>query len=120
MTSHNKQTLKAEVSAVVVTHFFITSSKHTNSLFLSLFYFICICPIFHLIYRLPDDVNTHSTVYRDQVKKRGSWPRLFPGMMLLLWVVFLSTLPPLVLLCGPDCCTVQDSSSLQNGKTYMI
>ncbi|XP_032393924.1 cytokine receptor common subunit beta isoform X1 [Etheostoma spectabile] len=35
-------------------------------------------------------------------------------MMPLFWVVLWSTLPPLALSCGPDCCTVHESSSLQN------
>uniref|UniRef100_A0A8C9Y2D9 Fibronectin type-III domain-containing protein n=1 Tax=Sander lucioperca TaxID=283035 RepID=A0A8C9Y2D9_SANLU len=34
--------------------------------------------------------------------------------MPLFWVVLWSTLPPLALFCDPDCCTVHESSSLQN------
>ncbi|KAL3054136.1 hypothetical protein OYC64_006465 [Pagothenia borchgrevinki] len=62
--------------------------------------------------RLLGDVNTQSEVYRNIPQtKRGSWLCVCPGMMPLYWVVLWSTLPPLVLCCAPDCCSVHESSS---------
>ncbi|XP_037648266.1 cytokine receptor common subunit beta [Sebastes umbrosus] len=40
-------------------------------------------------------------------------------MMPLLWLVFWSTLPPLVLLCGSDCCLVHESSSSHNASSLL-
>ncbi|XP_010773715.1 uncharacterized protein [Notothenia coriiceps] len=62
--------------------------------------------------RLLDDVNAHSEVYRNRPQtKRGSWLCVCPGMMPLYWVMLWSTLPPLVLCCAPDRCSVHESSS---------
>ncbi|KAF1379245.1 hypothetical protein PFLUV_G00174080 [Perca fluviatilis] len=40
-------------------------------------------------------------------------------MMPLFWVVLWSTLPPLALFGGPDCCTVHENSGLQNASPLL-
>lgn len=63
---------------------------------------------------------THTVTFleKDSEKKGLLYsPVCPPGMMPLLWLVFWSTLPPLVLLCGSDCCLVHESSSSHNGTS---